>query len=425
MEAAINFFLDFLRDPAVFIGLIAFAGLVLQGKDASSVITGSVKATIGMLILLEGVRFIIRGIDPLAKAFSLLFTIDEGSGPIHQLANFADFLGSYGTEVGTVMLLGFVFNILIARFTRFKAIYLTGNILYWFAMIFVAVGVEARLAGLKLIIFATLFQVIYVVVSPALARPLVKELTGSDSFTIGHTATIFCLLGAWVGKFIGNPKQSTEDVKVPAALDFFRETTVTSGLVIAVVFAVVGLMLGHEARSEVFGDKNLLSFALMQGMIFAAAMVVILQGVRMMLNEIIPAFKGISDRLVPGAIPALDIPLVFPYGQNALLIGFVTAMVSSIGTLFLLSHSGYLVYAIIPLTIACYFDVAPGAIFANKRGGVVAAVIASGLGGIVLMLMVALTIPMLANTAGNFLMLYGGNEFSFWTAIAHTFSGLL
>lgn len=378
-----------------------------------------------MLILLEGVNFIIRGIDPLAKAFTVLFAIDDSSGQTRELANFADFLGNYGTEVGTVMLLGFIFNILIARFTRFKAIYLTGNILYWFAMIFVAVGVEAQLAGLKLILFATLFQVIYVVVSPAIARPLVKELTGSDNFTIGHTATAFCLLGAWVGKFIGDPKQSTEDVKVPASLDFFRETTVTSGLVVAAVFSIVGLMLGNEVRAEIFGDKNLLSFALMQGLIFAAAMVVILQGVRMMLNEIIPAFKGISDRLVPGAIPALDIPLVFPYGQNALLIGFVTAMISSISTLFLLSSSGYLAYAIIPLTIACYFDVAPAAIFANKRGGVVAAIIASALGGIVLMLMVAFTIPMLANTAGNFLMLYGGNEFSFWTAIANTFSGLL
>lgn len=377
-----------------------------------------------MLILLEGVNFIIRGIDPLAKAFSLLFAIDGSSGEPHELANFADFLTSYGTEVGTVMLLGFIFNILIARFTRFKAIYLTGNILYWFAMVFVAVGVEARLAGFKLIVFATLFQVIYVVVSPALARPLVKELTGSDNFTIGHTATVFCLLGAWVGKLIGDPKQSTEDVKVPASLDFFRETTVTSGLVVAIVFSMVGLMMGSEARTEVFGDENLLSFALMQGMIFAAAMVVILQGVRMMLNEIIPAFKGISDRLVPGAIPALDIPLVFPYGQNALLIGFVTAMISSIGTLFLLSNSGHLGYAIIPLTIACYFDVAPGAIFANKRGGIVAAIIASALGGTVLMLMVAFTIPMLANTAGNFLMLYGGNEFSLWTVIASTISKL-
>lgn len=424
METAVNFILDFLRDPAVFIGLIAFGGLLLQGKNASSVIKGSVKATIGMLILLEGVNFIIRGIDPLAKAFTALFAIDDPSGQTIELANFADFLGNYGTEVGTVMLLGFAFNILIARFTRFKAIYLTGNILYWFAMIFVAVGVEAQFAGLKLILFATLFQVVYVVVSPAIARPLVKELTGSDNFTIGHTATVFCLLGAWVGKLVGNPKQSTEDVKVPASLDFFRETTVTSGLAVAAIFSVVGLMLDHEARVEIFGDNNLLSFALKQGLIFAAAMVIILQGVRMMLNEIIPAFKGISDRLVPGAIPALDIPLVFPYGQNALLIGFVCAMTTSIGTLFLLSSSGYLTYAIIPLTIACYFDVAPGAIFANKRGGVVAAIIASALGGIVLMLMVAFTIPMLANTAGNFLMLYGGNEFSLWTAIAHTFGAL-
>ena len=376
-----------------------------------------------MLILLEGVHFIIRSIDPLAKAFSALFSINAGVDQTSELANFGDFLRQYGAEVGTVMLLGFVFNIIIARCTRFKSIYLTGNILYWFAMLFVAVGVEANITGLKLILFATIFQVLYVVISPALARPLVKELTGNDGFTIGHTATMFCLLGAFVGKLIGDPKKSTEDVNVPPALDFFRETTVTSGLVVAIIFFVAGSFLGTETRAELLGDKNLLSFSIMQGMMFAAAMVVILQGVRMMLNEIIPAFKGISDRLVPGAIPALDIPLIFPYGQNALLIGFVVSMATSIGTLFLISSSGYLAYSVIPLTIACYFDVAPGAIFANKRGGIVAAVVASAMGGMILMLLVAFTIPLIANTAGNFLMLYGGNETSLWVAIASLFNG--
>ncbi|WP_087017637.1 PTS ascorbate transporter subunit IIC [Thaumasiovibrio subtropicus] len=424
MDTILTMLLELIRDPAIFIGLIAMAGLILQGQSASAVIKGTVKAIVGMLILLEGVSFIIRGIDPLAQAFTTLFAIEDVAYEGAALANFGDFIAEFGTEIGIVMLLGFVFNIVIARYTRFKSIYLTGNVLYWFAMIFVAMGVEAEINGLALIVFATIFQVAYVVISPAIARPLVKELTGNDGFTIGHTATIFCALGAFIGKFVGDPNKSTEDINVPPALDFFRETTVTSGLVVAAVYFIVGLVIGAEARADIFGEQILLSFAIIQGLTFAAAMVIILQGVRMMLNEIVPAFKGISDKLVPGAIPALDIPLIFPYGQNALLIGFVVSMISSIATLFFLSSSGYLAYAIIPLTIACYFDVAPGAIFANKRGGIKAAVLTSAIGGITLMLLVAFTIPMLASTVGNFLMLYGGNEFSLWAGIASLFAGL-
>lgn len=44
-------------------------------------------------------------------------------------------------------------------------------------------------------------------------------------------------------------------------------------------------------------------------MTFVAGVFVLLQGVRMFLGEIIPAFKGISEKLIPGARPALDVPI--------------------------------------------------------------------------------------------------------------------
>ena len=44
-------------------------------------------------------------------------------------------------------------------------------------------------------------------------------------------------------------------------------------------------------------------------MTFVAGVLVLLQGVRMFLGEIIPAFKGISEKLIPGARPALDVPI--------------------------------------------------------------------------------------------------------------------
>ena len=49
---------------------------------------------------------------------------------------------------------------------------------------------------------------------------------------------------------------------------------------------------------------------------------VILAGVRLILGEIVPAFKGISERLVPNSKPALDCPIVYTYAPNAVLIGF-------------------------------------------------------------------------------------------------------
>ena len=50
----------------------------------------------------------------------------------------------------------------------------------------------------------------------------------------------------------------------------------------------------------------------------------------MMLGEIIPAFKGISEKIVPNAIPAFDVPIIYPYAPNAVLIGFIASTIGAL-----------------------------------------------------------------------------------------------
>lgn len=413
--------LGLLRNPAMFISMIACLGLVLQKKSISDIMKGTFKTFIGMIVLTKGVDIIIAGITPLSNAFVRLFAI-EGAKP---LGDFSQFLNEYGTMVGIIMLIGFICNILIARFTKFKTIFLTANLLYWSPMLFLAVGIEGGLSGAVLIGFAVVFHVIYITIFPYLMKKHVKMVTGNDSFTIGHTCSIFCIMGSWIGRFIGDKNKSTEELKLPASLDFLRDTTITSGIIIAIVHMIVGGCVGADIRAEVFGGQPLAAFAIIQGMTFAAGMIILLQGVRMMLAEIVPAFKGVADKLVPGAVPALDIPLIFPYAPTALLLGFIIAVVVSISTLFIMGSMGVLKVAIIPLVVACYFDVAPAAIFANARGGRLAAVVTSVAGGAMLTVLVAVSLPMVANTVGTFVQAYGGNEYSMWIIIANAVAKLL
>ncbi|EPB8163268.1 TPA: PTS ascorbate transporter subunit IIC [Clostridium perfringens] len=413
MKEILDFCVSFFRNPALFMGLVVAIGLILQRKPIDAILKGIFKGIIGMVILLKGVDIVVSSITPLANAFSGLFNTQSNS----TLGDFNVFLGQYGSYVGLILLCGFVINIIIARYTRFKTIYLTGNILFWYPMLFLAVGIENNISGLKLFIFTLIMYILVITIFPYILRKHVKYVTGNDSFTIGHTASIYCLLGSYIGKLVGQKDKNIENLNLPKSLSFFRDTNITAAIVMFIVYIIVGLFIGKESRTAIYGSEPLITYSLIQGITFAAGMIILLTGVRMILGEIIPSFKGIADKLAKGSIPALDIPMIFPYGPNALLIGFIIALITSIGTLFLLGASGVLTFALIPLVVACYFDVAPGAIFANARGGWPAAIITSALGGIILMVLAAISLNLVSGTVGNFIQTYGGNEFSIWVII--------
>ncbi|WP_306765451.1 PTS transporter subunit IIC, partial [Oceanivirga salmonicida] len=63
-------------------------------------------------------------------------------------------------------------------------------------------------------------------------------------------------------------------------------------------------------------NENLFMTSLKSGITFGAGLIVLLYGVRMLINQIIPAFKGISEKIVPNALPAFDCPILFNYKPN-------------------------------------------------------------------------------------------------------------
>lgn len=115
----------------------------------------------------------------------------------------------------------------------------------------------------------------------------------------------------------------------------------------------------------------------------------------------------------------------FSLWTNALLLGFLIAAAVNIISIFALGASGLISVALIPLMVACYFDVAPACIFANKRGGIKAVITTAIIGGFILTVLCAISIPMVSSTVGTFLQVYGGNEYSVWVIIADALAKLL
>ena len=134
---------------------------------------------------------------------------------------------------------------------------------------------------------------------------------------------------------------------------------------------------------------------------FAGAIYVILSGVRLILAEIVPAFKGIADKLVPGAKPAIDCPVVFPYAPNAVLIGFLVSFVGGIvGMLILLGINpsfGNTLPIILPGVVPHFFCGATSGVFANTHGGLKGCVVGSFVHGLVITFLPVFTMPVMGN----------------------------
>ena len=117
----------------------------------------------------------------------------------------------------------------------------------------------------------------------------------------------------------------------------------------------------------------------------------------MVLGEIIPAFRGIALRIVPGAKPALDCPIIFDFAPTAVLVGFLSAFVVFIICMLIFGAIGWAV--IIPPMIMLFFPGGACGVFGNALGGVRGAILGGVILGLFLAFGQAITMPMLSNTA--------------------------
>ena len=408
----VNFLVDqIFGEAALFLGIIALVGLLIQKKSFSDVISGTLKTVIGVMILMVGVGILVDSILPVQFAFIEVAPAGGGEpAAIPGALGEAGLIAEYGSHIGLAMLFAFLINIVVARFTPIKHIFLTGHMLFWFPFVFVAVGVESGFSGTALTIFATIFTAAYMIIMPALITPFVNKVTGDNSFTLGHPTVGLAILSGFIGKWFGDKSKSTEDIKFPDGIQFLREITITSSLVIFIVYIVMGIIMGVSngfgTIAGVYGtDLNWILFSFLQGLTFGAGLTLLLMGVRMMLAEIVPAFKGISDKLVPGAIPALDCPLVFPFAPNAVLIGFIVSMITSTIALVIIGVSGIVPFIILPLVITCFFEIGTAAVIANATGGRRGAILGAAVSGVVMIILVAVSVPFLRGTIADWILI--------------------
>ncbi|EME7114142.1 PTS ascorbate transporter subunit IIC [Enterococcus faecium] len=404
-----------LKNPPVLLGLIAMFGLIIQRKSFSETVKGALAAAFGMVALTAGVNMLVGTISPINIAVQTQLGVEVTEG-----LSDVTFTAEYGGTVGLAMFLGLVIHLLIARFTPVKTIFLTGHMLWWFPFVFVAAGVEAGLSGGALIGISGILSACYWSFMPWIMRKYVWDATGDDSFLIGHPTGVLSLVSGFVAKRVGNKEKSTEDIKVPENLSFFREISITGALVMFLMNTVVGII----APVLIPEGDNLLMFSIEAGLNFGAGLLIMLYGVRLLINQIIPAFQGIAEKVVPGAKPAFDVPILFNYRPNAVIIGFIVAMITST-ILVVLANSFHLFGVLfVPLVITSFFECGGAAVIGEGQGGFRGAVVGTIAASFVMVILAGFSAIVFSTTIQSWILIFGGNDLSLWGMICRGFSGL-
>lgn len=369
-----------LGQASLLVGMISLVGLILQKKSATKVLSGTLKTIVG---------FVIFGIGSAAAsdaltAFQELFTRGFNVKGVLPLAEAVTGMAQtkFPMVIALVMVCGFALNLVVARLTRFKNIFLTGQHNLYLAAMLTILFQYFGMSNTVTVVLGSILLALSAAIYPAIAQKYMRKITGSDEIAIGHYCTIAYALSGWIGEKIGDPNKSTEKLKMPGWLSIFKDYVVSIAATMSIIFYISALAAGQEQVEELAGGMHWLIYPFMKALLFTGGMYVIITGVRMFIGEILPAFLGISEKLIPNSRPALDCPVVFPYAPMAVILGFISAYVTGLICMFIFALIGMTI--IIPVAGPYFFIGGTAGVFGNASGGIKGAIAGSALAGLLI-----------------------------------------
>lgn len=389
---------NILTQPAFLIGLIVFVGYVLLKRPLYESISGFLKATVGYLILTVGSGGLVNNFRPILVGLKDRFQLhamvtDPYFG---QNAVTEGIEKTFGRTFGDTMLLlliAFIFNILLVRFrkyTKLRAVFTTGNVqvqqaatAFWLLLF-----CFPQLGRIELLLVMGLILGCYWAVGSNLTVDICQDLTEGAGFAVAHQQMFGIYLFAKLSERFKKNKSNKrlEDIELPGFLSMFNENIVATSILMLLFFGIILLVLGQDYLLKagfMQPGQSFLFYILQTSLMFAVYLAILQLGVRTFVAELTDSFNGISNTLLPGAVPGIDIAATFAFGSsNAVTVGFLFGALGQfvmIMLLILLKSPTIVVAGFIPL----FFDNAAIAVFSNNRGGIKAAMIFPFISGLI------------------------------------------
>jgi len=419
LQSILNIIVQLMTDAGIMVALVALIGLLALRERPEKVFSETVKTAFGMYIILAGVNLLLGNVGSLPQILSHAFAPNV---TLPQEGTSGEIIGKYGSTIGWAMLIAFVTNLILARVTRWKFVYLSGHIIWQNIIILIAIftAVGLQIGAVTTVVIGVLLG-IYDTIMPALVQPWSRKVSGSDDFGLGHSINIGMIVAGVLGGIVGKPEDSTEKLKFPDRLAFMSDPGVVAALIFFVVFALGLIFAGPAYIQENFAKaagQHWLVWVVIQSLKGATGLLLIFYGARTLLASIVPSFRGIALRVIPNAKPALDMPVFFGYAPVALILGTVVMLITE---LIMMLVIGFVApaYIVFPALIATFFEGGTAGIFGNATGGIRGAVVGAFVVGVIDMVGLATILP-LTRAAADFMRILALSDYgTLYNVFAH------
>ena len=387
---------NILTKPQFFIGFIVFVGYALLKKPIYECLAGFIKATVGYMILGVASGGLVGNFRPVLAGLKDRFelsaaVIDPYFGQTAAQMSVENAGRSFSMMM-MVLLIAFFMNMLLVffrKYTKIRTLFITGHVMVQQSStaLWLVLFCFPQLQDPQVVMMLGVLLGTYWSVASNLTVEPVAKLTEGGGFATGHQQMVGIFLVSKIAKKIGDPKKNLDTLKLPGFLSIFNENVVATGVLMTIFFGAIITVLGPDLMHSIdksFSEKQNFVFYIIEKSFYFAVYLTILQlGVRMFVSELTNSFQGISEKLLPGSLPAVDCAATYGFGHpNAVTIGFLFGAVGqfiAIIGLIVFNSPILIISGFVPL----FFDNATFAVFANRLGGIRAAAIIPFISGII------------------------------------------